>query len=1402
MLVAALYNTLLSRSLGRHEIFVYGQNRWAPGLPASVRVIIVRRGDQRPVAEVPVRLVLFRPRAEYVELASGRTNEAGTLDTTFTVPDGEGQAQLVIVAEGRKQVDRPVLLVPAYRIHLSTDRPAYRAGQNVRLQVWVARAGTGQPASERTVSVRVFAPDGTPVVARPLRTDAHGRAATQVGLAPTAPAGTYRFRVTVGPSTVQTVLPVVAAPAPPFPAWLSEVTRFAVPGGLVRGRVAAADRLGSALRGARARVWLENAAGRTVSWSSGQLDARGEMTFGLPAPHADKPATLRLLAEVTDSRLQVARALQTVALTPEPIQLAAVPEAGTLVPGVRNQLFLVARYPDGSPAAATLRYTLQGRRGTVQTGPLGVAAVTFTPKGEAPSLTVTATDRFGRTGSYQANLALATQSPTEWRLRDRYRALTGRPRRDPPPPILLRPDQAFYAAGGLLRLEAFSPGADGPLYVDGFVDGQTAFTRTLQLRDGHGVLEIRLPEGIHGRLWLRAYRLGPWGDAVRAARAVFVRPNGVAQASLRLGRPAYRPGQEGHLTLNSEQPLSAVVVLSRTLAGKAVVEPPLVGPASLMAPTRPGAPRGEDSPAPEASVEQKQTAAFAALALLPPPDGWSLQEDVWARNQAQLRQRQAQSWAWLRWAVLALLGGLWLLALVTRAFSHAPANGEESGRAAASPLRFAAAATLVALVATFLFRLGREPAPKSVSATAQVIAALQKEQEKQTTSAVRRLPLLPHPVSRSIPVPEVAFWKTDLSTGAEGHVTTRFTAPAAPGEWWLTAVGVTSDGTVARSTTPLPVTATVLAEVEAPPQVRAGDVASVTVRVRNPLAVPQPIRWKLMVGPGLFMVGEPVHAATIPAGAALTRHLRVGVIDRPGLAPLTVRVSGQHDTLTFRRELEIRAATDEATRTYAGQLAQETSHQIHLTGAAREATLSLQGSPAELAATRLAELPRAPLAGAINQAAVLDIARLALPAGQSSRALAILTLERGLQELLAYRDRQGGFAAFPGGEPDVPSTLYAAAVLESLKEYLPAAGPLARAARVWVRSQQRADGTWPMGRGSSELAAAFAAFCLGPRDPAIQSARRRYRSLQSDDPYLLALAALGFGSPSGPDEASADRLAALAAATPAGRRWVAAGTTVQGLAGEASAAETTALVLAALTPGGAHQRRVAEGLSFLAATRQPGGGWGSPFGTAMALRAFAAAAPVATKPGTVLVQVNGRPYGRLSAAAPTLDLRDLLAPGANTVTLLPEGNGPLYYELNVTSSGLTSAASPGAPTLRATYSPRVVGSREVVRFSARLAAEDSGLLCLEVPIPAGFRPVRQDLERLVAQGEAVAMQAEARLIRLFVAAAAGRQSHRLSFRLVPPGQGSVLAPAPCAYPVAAPAARAYGEAVRLTVPPG
>ena len=591
ILAVAAYNALLARTLGAQEVHVYGQDHWTPGLPASLRVVLIRHRDQRPIEGASVRILLSRPKAEIMEMASGRTDAAGTIEPSFAVPDGDGPARLVILAEspsGRDFVDRPIRLIPAYRILLASDQPAYRAGQRVRLIAGVSREGTGEPVSGRTLSFRAFAPGGIPIAARSARTDERGGGAGQFDLAPDAPAGLYRLKASVGDSAVELSLPVTAAAEPAFPVTLSGVTRFAVPGGLVRGYVSGRDRLGCYLRGATARVWMENQAGRTISWTSGPLDLEGRLSFGLPAPQVDELTAYRLYAQVTDSGLRSARAMQAIAVTPRPIEMIAVPEARALVPGVENRVYLAARYPDGTPAQATIRYAVGGQTGKVECNSLGVASITVMPGKEEPDVALTTSDAQDRTGAYQATLPLARPADTEWALRERFRLNTGRPERGTRPrPLLLRPDRGLYRAGGVARVEVLAPGANEVVYVDAYAGGQSVVSRSAVLRGGHAVLKIHLPEAVSGLVWLRAYVLGPWGDAAYAERAVFALPAAPPELSLRVDRPTYEPAQAARMALASREAGAVGFAVMRSSAG-AMPQQALAVPGALLVPERPG----------------------------------------------------------------------------------------------------------------------------------------------------------------------------------------------------------------------------------------------------------------------------------------------------------------------------------------------------------------------------------------------------------------------------------------------------------------------------------------------------------------------------------------------------------------------------------------------------------------------------------------------------------------------------------------------------------------------------------------------------------------------------------------------------------------------------------------------
>ena len=158
-----------------------------------------------------------------------------------------------------------------------------------------------------------------------------------------------------------------------------------------------------------------------------------------------------------------------------------------------------------------------------------------------------AEDEGGRTGSYERRLPVLRRLDEEWAVRERYRVLTRRPPVRPPVPLLLRPDRGIDPAGAVVRLEVLAAGGRGPVYVDGLAEGQTAFTRVVELREGRAVAEVKLPPQLVGTVWLRAYQFGPWGDATHAERALFVQPEQTPDVSVQLARDRYQPGQMAFL---------------------------------------------------------------------------------------------------------------------------------------------------------------------------------------------------------------------------------------------------------------------------------------------------------------------------------------------------------------------------------------------------------------------------------------------------------------------------------------------------------------------------------------------------------------------------------------------------------------------------------------------------------------------------------------------------------------------------------------------------------------------------------------------------------------------------------------------------------------------------------------
>jgi hypothetical protein len=224
--------------------------------------------------------------------------------------------------------------------------------------------------------------------------------------------------------------------------------------------------------------------------------------------------------------------------------VTAIPDGGRLVPELENQLYVVATYPDGSPASANVTVKAAGRQvGSLQTDSAGVGAFAFTPH-----------EKEMRQGDYkqyqrrgQTLWGYGKALDLKFEVRDARgntasidKAFSTDPDQDQ---VLLRTDKAIYKSGEVLEATVLASGG-GPdaMYVDLVKNRQTVLTRVVYLKKGRGTLRVPLGGDVFGSLELHAYRIQPDGEMMRDARVLYVQPPTELSIEVSPDKKVYRPG--------------------------------------------------------------------------------------------------------------------------------------------------------------------------------------------------------------------------------------------------------------------------------------------------------------------------------------------------------------------------------------------------------------------------------------------------------------------------------------------------------------------------------------------------------------------------------------------------------------------------------------------------------------------------------------------------------------------------------------------------------------------------------------------------------------------------------------------------------------------------------------------
>ncbi len=513
-------------------------------------MIVTDSNNEAIAGRSSVRIELTRDNEKPQVLFAGPLDRRGTTEAQFQFPAGlVGDQQLLYVVDtplGSTEVTQAVRLEDKVSILLTTEKPIYQPGQTIHVRALALDRSDHEAAASQKLTFELEDSRGNKVFKKITGTDDFGIASAEFGLADEVNLGTYHLRALMGDADAPTnsaeialnveryVLPKFKV-AVEFSAQGEKQKHGYRPGDHVTGTVRANYFFGKPVDGAEISLKASamDVTLHEVVATQGRTDADGSYHFDLHLPDyfAGRPLShgaARVLIEATvkDSAGHAETRGEPITVSESPLLITAIPEGGTLVPNLENQVFVLTSYPDGTPAKADLTIHAGGNADQhVATDSGGVAVARIKPGNDGETLGIDAADQEGNRASSKISLSS----------------------REGGDQILLRTERAVYHAGDPIQLKVFSTRKRGAAYVDIVKEGQTVLTRDLDLENGQAELTLAATPEMAGTVDLSAYLFGKDSRPVGDHRLIFVQPADELKIETVADAPEYKPGGEAQI---------------------------------------------------------------------------------------------------------------------------------------------------------------------------------------------------------------------------------------------------------------------------------------------------------------------------------------------------------------------------------------------------------------------------------------------------------------------------------------------------------------------------------------------------------------------------------------------------------------------------------------------------------------------------------------------------------------------------------------------------------------------------------------------------------------------------------------------------------------------------------------
>jgi hypothetical protein len=541
----------ISQILRLPVLRILGQQSYLSGSQAAVRVIVTDSHNEAIPGRGSLRIELQVPQNHRTTLFTGRLNHRGTTEVQFQFPEGlAGDCELhytVDTSLGSAEYTQTIRLQDKVGILLTTEKPIYQPGQIIHIRALSLDRANHEAVANRDLIFEVEDSRGNKVFKKATHTDEFGIASTEFQLASEVNLGTYHLRALLGEpgndaaNTAEIALNIQKYVLPKFKVDLDFISKNDKkkhgyrPGDHVTGTVQANYFFGKPLNSAEVSLKATGMDVTTFEAASveGKTDHDGayRFDFRIPSYMAGRPISqgaARLLIEATveDSASHSETRGEPITVSESPFLILAVPEGGTLIPNLENQVFLLATYPDGSPVKADLTvHPAAGVEQRVNTDEGGVAVIRLKAAPGTETLQIEGRDAEGDSVTTTVSLQLRTGEDQ----------------------VLLRTEHAVYRAGDPIHLRILATKKIGTAYIDIVKQGQTILTRDLDITDGEAELTLAASPEMAGTVDFNVYMFGRNAQPVADHRLIFVQPAEELKIDTIPDAAVYKPGDDAHI---------------------------------------------------------------------------------------------------------------------------------------------------------------------------------------------------------------------------------------------------------------------------------------------------------------------------------------------------------------------------------------------------------------------------------------------------------------------------------------------------------------------------------------------------------------------------------------------------------------------------------------------------------------------------------------------------------------------------------------------------------------------------------------------------------------------------------------------------------------------------------------